>query len=538
MRSTYVFGHKKPDTDSICSSIAFSYLKNELGYRCEPRTLGSLNNETKFVLKTFGLKEPKYLHDVKLQIKDLQYKKNCYLNELASINDGYLYMKENQLSGLPIVDSNRKLTGLVTLKEIAKELIEGEFSNLNTCYDHLLKVLKGSEVLRFDDEIKGKVKAAAFRSSTLLQTVPLGPDDILIVGDRHSILEYAVNSKIKLVIVVGDLDIKDEHIEIAKKNKVNIIKTPYDTYTTTKLINLSNYLKTVSFSNVPISFELNDYYTQFEEVASKYKHTNYPIVNQKKECVGLIKVSGIIEKNPKQVILMDHNEKEQSVDYLEEAQIIEVVDHHKLDPMATNMPINFRNMAVGSTCTICYSIFKENNIEIPREIAGALLSGIISDTLLLNSPTTTDRDRIALKELEKIAKVDSFEYGKNMFRAGSSLVGKTKEEIIFTDFKQFNMGDDFIGVGQVTTTDVTLILDELDEYVKQINEIAQEQNYKIVVLLITDVINNGSYIIFNDESEGIIEEALGKSIRQGDYLKGVVSRKKQIIPKLMEVLEK
>ena len=289
----YIFGHKKPDTDSICSSIALSYLKNQLGYKTEPRTLGSLNNEIKFVLNKFDFKEPKYLHDVKLQIKDLVYQKNCYLNERLSIYDGYSYMKENGLSGIPIVNNLQKLTGLVTLKEIAKELIEGDFSRLDTNYDLLLKVIDGVEVLRFNDEIKGTVKAASYKSTTILETVNFNSDDIVIVGDRHSVLEYAINSKIQLLVVVGDCEVKEEHLKLAKENKVSIIKTHYDTFTTTKLINLSNYLKTVSFKE-PISFETSDYFSNFEEKARKYKHTNYPILNNKNECVGMLRMIGLI----------------------------------------------------------------------------------------------------------------------------------------------------------------------------------------------------------------------------------------------------
>lgn len=533
----YIFGHKKPDTDSISASISLSYLKNQLGYKTEARTLGSLNNEIKFVLNKFGFKEPKYLHDVKLQIKDLVYQKNCYLNELSSIYDGYSYMKENELSGIPIVDDNKKLTGLVTLKEIAKELIEGDFSKLDTNYDLLLKVINGSEILRFTNEIKGNVKVASYKSTTILENVTFNSDDIVIVGDRHSVLEYAIKSKIKLLVVVGDCFVKEEHIKLAKKNKVSIIRTSNNTYTTTKLINLSNYLKNVCFKD-PICFETNDYFSNFEEKARKFKHTNYPILNDKNECVGMLRMVGLIEKKPKQVILVDHNEKEQSVDYLEEAQIVEVVDHHKLNPMATSLPINFRNMAVGSTCTIVYNLFKENNVTIPKDIAGLLISGIISDTLMLKSPTATKLDEEAINDLEKITNINYIEYGKEMFKAGSSLVGKTKEQILFTDFKRFSVGDYFIGIGQINTTDVTFILDELNDYVELINKIATEQNYKITALFVTDVINNGSYLIYNENSKLIFEKVLNKDIKQGIYLKGIVSRKKQVIPILMEELEK
>lgn len=535
----YIFGHKQPDTDSICGSISLSYLKNKLGFKTEPVTLGSINKETKFVLKYFGLKEPKYLNDVKLQIKDVEFIRHCFVNEKTSINNSYIYMKENGLTGLPIVDDNKKLIGLVTLKELAKELIQGDFKYLNTSYNNILDTLDGKEILRFDDEIKGNILAAAFRSTTFMENIKLTEDDILIVGDRHSILEYAINSKVKLIIIVGDLEIKDNIFKLASLNRVNIIQTQYDTYNTIKLINLSNYISTVLHCSNPLSIEQNEYYSQFEEIAIKTKHTNYPIVNKKGECLGLLPLSLSINKNPKKVILVDHNEKDQSVDGLEEANIVEVVDHHKLGTLATTLPINFRNMAVGSSNTIIYNIYKENKVEIPREIAGAMLSGILSDTLILKSPTTTLLDKVAVFELESIAGVNYQEYGMEMFNAGSSLEGMTNEEVIYQDFKKFNYNESNIGIGQVLTTDIDSVLNEKDEYIKLLNEISNNDNYKIICLFITDIINNGSYVIYNTKCEEIIKESYNLTdIYEGCYLENVVSRKKQIIPPILETLEK
>lgn len=539
MNTIYIFGHKKPDTDSICASISLSYLKNKLGFKTEPVTLGNINKETKFVLKYFNLKEPKYLNDVKLQIKDIEFIRHCYVNEKTSINNGYTYMKENGLTGLPIVDDNKHLTGLVTLKELAKELIQGDFVHLNTSYNNILDTLDGKEILRFDDEIKGKIIAATFRSTTFMENIKLTNDDILIVGDRHSILEYAINCKVKLIIVVGDLEISDKNYELATKNKVNIIKTQYDTYKTTKLINLSNYISSVLHGSMPLCIEQNDYYSQFEEIAIKTKHTNYPVVNKKGECLGLLPLSLSISKHPKNVILVDHNEKDQSVDGLEEANIVEVVDHHKLGTLATTLPINFRNMAVGSSNTIIYNIYKENKIEIPREIAGAMLSGILSDTLILKSPTTTLLDKVAVFELENIAKVNYQEYGMEMFNAGSSLEGMTKEDILYQDFKKFNYNECSIGIGQVLTTDIDSVLSSKDDYVKLLDESSINDNYKIVCLFVTDIINNGSYILYNTSAESTLKESYNlKQIYEGCYLENVVSRKKQIIPPILETLEK
>lgn len=539
MEKIYIFGHKKPDTDSICASISLAYLKNKMGILAEAMALGDINNETKFVLNYFNLKSPRYLNDVKLQIKDVDYMKKCYVNEKTSINDSYTYMKENNLSGLPIVDDFKKLTGLVTLKELARELIQGNLTKIHTSYDNILKTLDGSEILKYDDEISGNVLAAAYRSNTFLENITLHENDILIVGDRQNILEYAFKSKVKLIIIVSDLEISESNLKLAKENKVNVIRTPYDTFNTTKLINLSNYISSVSFSASPISFDENEYFTQFEEIASRTKHTNYPIINKNGECLGLMHITFSNVKHPKKVILVDHNEKTQTVDGIEEANIVEVVDHHKLGTLATSLPINFRNMAVGSSNTIIYNIYKENNVEIPQNIAGAMLSGIISDTLLLKSPTTTELDRQAVYELEKLACVNYEEYGMEMFKAGSSLKGKTKEEIIYEDFKKFTVEEENIGVGQVFTTDVDTILKEKEEYVKILDDISQHNDYKIVTLFITDIIKNGSYILYNTKSCEILKDSFDLDIlKQGHYFQDLVSRKKQIIPPIMETLEK
>ena len=538
MELTYVFGHQKPDTDSICASISLSYLKNKLGLKTEPRTLGEINKETKFVLKYFNLKQPKYLNDVKLQIKDIDYKKNCFMNSKESIYKAFNYMNENELSGLPIIDDNKKLYGLVTLKELARELIQGNFTELRTSYDNIVDTLKGTALLKFDEEIEGNVMAGAYRSTTFIQSVKITNDDILIIGDRNNILEYAINCQVKLIILVGNGEISEHNFLLAKEKHINIIKTHYDTYHTTKLIGLSNYIENVCFTT-PTCVEETDYYTHFKEISNKTKHTNYPILNKKGECLGLLPLTLSSLKNPKRVILVDHNEKEQSVEGLEEAVIIEVVDHHKLGTLATTLPINFRNMAVGSSNTIIYNLFKENKVVIPANIAGAMLSGILSDTLILKSPTTTKFDIEAVLELSLLASVDYQEYGLNMFKAGSSLDGLDEEDIIYQDFKNFSYNNDKIGVGQVFTVDVDYILENKETYISLLNKIAEEQNYKIVLLFITDIIKNGSYILYNDESQNIIAESYKLDrIKQGHYLKDIVSRKKQMIPPILETLEK
>ncbi len=533
----YIFGHIKPDTDSICASISLSYLKNQTGYQTEPRALGSLSNEVKFVLDYFNLEYPKYLNDVKLQIKDILYHKDCFLNENESIRNVYTYMAEKNISAVPITDKDDKLISLLSLKDLTKTLVNDSSRNIDTSYDNILQTIKGQEILRFEDEIKGDILAAGFRSSTFVENVILTTDDILIVGDRHNILEYAIKSKVKLILIVGDGELTEKNYLLAKENKVNIIKTNFDTYQTTKLLYLSNYVKTILTNYNPIIFEENDYFAKYKEVFNKTNHTNYPVVDVNKKCLGLMTTRVVDKKVPKEVILVDHNEKEQTVTGIEDATILEIVDHHKIGNLTTNTPINFRNMTVGSTNTIIYFMYIENGVLIPREIAGAMLSAIISDTLLFQSPTTTELDKKAVYELEKIAKVDHKQYGYEMFKAASSLKGKTIDEVIFSDFKKFNYEDINIGIGQVMTMDFESINNNLSEYKKALETIALNDGYEIVCLFITDVIKNGSYIIYTDNSEEIVKNSFKLDrLTQGHYFDEIVSRKKQIIPKILEYL--
>lgn len=540
MEKVYVFGHKKPDTDSVAAAITASYYINEThkNMKASPRVLGHLNNETKFILNYFNVPSPKYLNDVRLQIRDVNFKKNFYLEKHHSIMECYNYMLNNNTSGVPIVDNERNLLGIVTLKEIAKELITGNFDYLHTSYDNLLKTLNAREVLRFDDEIDANIMAASFRSTTFLNNIELDNNTALIVGDRHSIIEYAIASKVKLIIVVGNGEIKLSHLKVAKENKVNIIKTPLSTFEVTKLINMSNYIDTLNIGPSAVTFNLFDYLSDFNEIANRVRHTNYPIVDKDNKCLGMLRINDIVDKKRKKVILVDHNEESQSVDGLDEAEIIEVIDHHRLGTIATTLPINFRNMAVGSTNTILYLMYKERNIEIPRHIAGLMLSAIISDTLLLKSPTTTKIDREAVLALANYLEIDYKEYGIKMFEAGSELKDKTKEEIIYHDFKLFHVEDKQIGVGQIFTTSFNYVEKDILEYQKLLDNISLNNNYIVVALFITDIIKNGSYIIYNSKAEKIMSEAFDlDNIKQGIFLKDIVSRKKQMIPQMIEVLE-
>lgn len=538
MQKTYIFGHKKPDSDSVMSAIGLSYLKNKLGENTEPRILGDVNKETAYALKYFNLPTPEYLNDVKLQLKDIDYHKGFFIKENDSIYNGYQKMIAENLTGLPVINDKNYFTGLITLKDLSHTIVNENTEDLYTSYKNLIHVLKGEELLKFDDEIIGRILVAAYRSTTIIENVKLERDMVLIVGDRHSVIEYAVNSGVKLLILSGDSEIKEEHLEIARKNKVNVIRTPYPTYHITRLITLANYIKTMLRCNNPTKFEVTEFVDNVVDVNNKLKHTNYPIVDTRNKCLGLLRITDLSEKHPKRVILVDHNEKLQSVEGLEESDIVEIIDHHNLGSITTNSPINFRNMAVGSTCTIVYSLFKEKNIEMPREIAGALLSGILSDTLILKSPTATPMDVEAVNYLSKIAGVDYQKYGMDLLKAGTSLEGMSKEDVLYNDFKIYTVNDKKFAIGQFFTMNFDEIEKDMNEYVHVLDKVSEANNYGLVALYVTDIIKNGSYVIFNTKGKDILTLAHNKEdITEGYFIPKCVSRKKHVVPIIMPIFE-
>ena len=537
MEKTFIFGHKKPDTDSVTSCIALSYLKNQLGEKTEARVLGEINKETKYALDFFQVKKPEYLNDVKLQLKDIDYHKDFILKENESIYNGYQYMLKENLTGIPIVTNNNKFVGLITIKDLIRAFINDKANELYTSYENLLQVLEGKEVCRFDEEIHGDLLLASYRSKTFIDTVELNHDNILIVGNRRNIIEHAISSRVKLIIVTGNKEIEKEHIELAKEKKVNIIVSSYDSFHVAKLIMLSNYIKTMITSYNPTCFEDTTYVNDVLEVNEKLRHTNYPVVDKNEKCLGLLKITDLNSKNPKKVILVDHSEKLQSADGIEEAEILEIVDHHNLGSITTSQPINFRSMAVGSTCTIVYLLFKERNINVPKEIAGMLLSGVLSDTLILKSPTTTEKDREVVPELSKLAGVEYEEYGMELLKAGTSIEGMSIEDVLYNDYKLYTVNGKSFAIGQFFTMNFDDIKNKQDEYIKVLDEISEANNYAIVALYVTDIILNGSYVLYNTKSKNIMDMAYEKDSSEGMFIEKCVSRKKNVIPIIMDVLE-
>lgn len=537
MDKVYIFGHKNPDTDSICAAISLTYLKKQLGMNAEARTLGNLSKETLYALKKFHIGVPRYLYDVKTQIKNVNYNKEYMIDENKPIIDAFNLMHDRAITGLPLVDKNKNFKGYVSLKEIAADMIYNESLTIDTSFENLLSVLDPVDYLQFDADIKGNAYAVTFDDESFINNIKLDENSIVIVGYRKNIIKYALDSKVKLIILVFGNKLSDEELKLAKINHVNVISSNKSSFKIARVLCLSNPIKSIKRGEHCVTFTTSDYLSDFEDKTAKLKHTNYPILDNKGLCVGMLRTIDTREVNRKKVILVDHNTYEQSVDGLNEAEILEIVDHHNIGDIVTSKPINMRSEAVGSSNTIIYELFEENNILIPPSIAGIMLSGIISDTLLLKSPTTTSLDIMAANSLANMAHVDLNEYGHELLQSGVSIKGMSANQIIYKDNKEYVVDEHKFMIGQVFTTDFNDYTSRLSDIVSELNKISEHNNYDLCALYVTNFLTNDSNIIYSTNSANILSIAHDiDDIHEGVLLKGVVSRKKQIVPNIMDIL--
>ena len=535
----YVFGHQKPDTDSVAASISAAYLMNQKykEYEFVPRILGKISKETSFILNRFNIETPEFLNDVKLKVKNIAYRKDFYIHEDNSIKDAYDFITEHSTSGVPIVDYELKVKSVITLKDIAKLLVDLSTS-LDTTMDNILKAINGKAVNKVDDLIVGNIFLTSYRSTTFREKEVLHTDDIVITGDRHSIIEQAVESKVKMIILTNGNYMKEEHLALAIQNEINVIKTDLSIFEVMQLLKLSNSLKSYKGNDVVCLYE-NDFSERIEELEKKYNYTNLPVVDKDDKCLGLLRYNETFDINKVKVLLVDHNEKHQSVEGIDEADIIEIIDHHKLGNVSTDKPINLRCMTLGSTCTILYLMYKEQNIEIPKDIKGVMLSAILSDTLCLKSPTTTKTDEETVRELSKSLNINYEEYALEMFKEGSDLSDKDPEDIVTQDFKRFTMDDYLIGVGQVFVTGMDAIKEKQPFLKDALESVKKAGDFYATTLFVTDILTSTSYLYYTDSFKNTLEKAFKiEELEQGYALKDIVSRKKQIIPKIMEVYKK
>lgn len=539
----YVVGHKNPDTDSICSAIAYANLKREItGQEYVARRAGQINEETQYVLERFGVEAPKLLSNVKLQVKDMNIRELEGISPNMSIRKTWETMEAIETKTMPITEG-QKLVGLITTGDIAQSYMEvydsSILSKAHTQYKNIRETLNG-ELLAGDEEAyfeSGKVTIGA--SSREIMEENIGKGDLVILGNRYESQECAVDIDVSCIVVCLNCPVEDKVIEQAKDKNIVIIRTAYDVFTVARLINQSIPVKYFMSKNDVIQFKLDDYVEDIMGIMTKKKYRDFPVQNRQGNFGGFISRRRFMTSRKKQLILVDHNEKSQAVDGLEDAEIQEIIDHHRLGNIETMGPVFFRNQPVGCTATIVYQMYQENGVEITPTIAGLLCSAIISDTLLFRSPTCTPLDKIVAENLAKIAGIELEKMAAEMFNAGSNLKGKSAEEICFQDFKQFTVGDKVFGVGQISSMNTEELQEVKDMLMPYLPEVLEKNKLNMVYFMLTNILDESSELLcIGQGAKDPIIEAYGISEdAEKLVLKGVVSRKKQLIPTLVGALQ-
>lgn len=542
-RPTYIIGHKNPDTDSIAAAIAYANLKNKTGYtnyyamRC-----GNISNETQYVLDRFGVKPPKFIGDVRTQVKDMEIRHIPGVHEEMSLKDAWNTMKENQVVTLCITE-DKILKGLITTGDIMESYMgsyeNNTISSAKTSYRNIVDTLDGELIVGNIDDIQteGKVLIGAGTPDVLEEYIK--PHDIVILGDRYESQLCAIEMQAECIIVCAGSKVTMTIKKIAAEKGCKIIVTPHDTFTVARLIYQSIPIRHFMRKSNLVTFKLDDYIEDVQPIMASTRHRYFPIIDSSRRYKGMVSRRNFLGVSKKKLILVDHNEKSQAVNGMENAEILEIIDHHRLGTVTTSKPVYFRNQPLGSTCTILYLMYLEAGIDISPDIAGIMLSAIISDTLLYRSPTCTEMDIKAGTVLATIAGVNEEELAKSMFSAGSNLGNKTPDEIIHQDFKKFNAGDKTIGIGQISSMDSNELTNILEAILPELENARKRDNLDIIYFMLTNILKESSDIVFSGSGAEMIIEA-GFNATSKDHksirLNGVVSRKKQMLPTVLNCL--
>lgn len=540
-KKVWVVGHKNPDTDSICAAISYAYLKNQSGDKKTyvAKRAGTVNEETRYVLERFGVEEPPLVTYAGAQIKDINIRKTAGVSNQISLKRAWELMKKLEVVTLPVTNQFGKLEGVIVTKDIATSYMDVldncVLSKARTQYKTIAETIDG-EVYAGNEHahfVRGKVVIATSNPEYMADYIE--DDDLVILGDREEAQMQAIRSNASCIIIGGGLEVAEEVKKLAEKRDCVIITTPFDTFSVARLINQSMPIKQYMTRRELVTFDIDDYVDDVKDVMSRVRHRDFPVLGSNGNYVGMISRRNLMNMQKKQIILVDHNEKSQAVDGIGEAEILEIIDHHRLGSLETVSPVYFRNQPLGCTSTIIYQMYQEQRVEIPKEIAGLLLSAIISDTLMFRSPTCTPLDKSVAKRLAEIADVDIEDHAKKMFRAGSDFKNKTTEEIFYQDFKIFHTEDCDFGVAQISA----MSGEELEQIGEQLRpflpQVLGEKRLNMVYVMLTDILEESSKIIFAGEDAGkILAHAFKKQEdADGILLDGIISRKKQMIPTLM-----
>ena len=540
-----VIGHRNPDTDSICSAIAYAELKNRTSTLvCEPRRAGKMNQETEFVLKKFGVTPPRMCTDVNPKIRDVDYREMPGIPGSTSLRRAWKIMRDQQIDTLSITSEDNELEGIITVKDLATANMDvfdtAVLAKSRTSYKNILETLNGTMVVGDADAVctTGHIKIGTATPEMLESSVEKG--DIVILSNRYESQLCAIEKEASLLIICNGAKVGRTIQRIADETGVAIMTTPEDTYAAGKLISQCAPISYYMTRDNILKFTLVTPVADVLRVMAKVRHRYFPILDEDGKYCGMVSRRNVIALRKRRIILVDHNEATQAVEGFDQAEILEIIDHHRIGSLETSGPVYFRNQPVGCTATIITQMYDENGVDIPPQIAGLLLAAILSDTLAFRSPTCTPVDENAAKRLAKIAGVDIEEFSTEMFEAGEKLDGKTPEEVFLQDFKVFMCGDIRFGVAQgsyMTRKNLQAAQALLQPYLE---EARNKQNVEDLYMLLTDVPKEESVVICTGRyaAEVLSNGFESRPAADGSWtLPGVVSRKKQFIPAMMSAYQ-
>ncbi len=545
-RKTIVIGHRNPDTDSICSAICYANLKRAVtGEDYQPGRAGKVNEETQFVLAHFGVEAPKLVENVKTQVRDIEIRETKGVKKNLSLKKAWNLMQEANVVTIPAVTEDGLLEGLITVGDIAKSYMNvydsSILSKANTQYANIVETLEGAMVVGSEEAYfnEGKVLIAAANPDMMEYYISKG--DLVILGNRYESQLCAIEMDAACIIVCEGAAVSLTIKKLAQEHGCTVMTTPYDTYTAARLVNQSMPISYFMKTEELITFELDDYIDDIKEVMASKRHRDFPILDKNGRYRGMISRRNLLGAKGKRIILVDHNEKTQAVEGMESAEILEIIDHHRLGTVETISPVFFRNQPVGCTATIVYQMYQENGVEIEPKIAGLLCSAIISDTLLFRSPTCTAVDREAALRLAEIAGIDVEKYAGSMFAAGSNLKGKTDAEIFYQDFKKFTIGKVSFGVGQISSLNAEELEELKGRLLPYIAKAREEHGMDMMYFMLTNILTESTELLCEGQgAEQLVAGAFHAGGETGSGMKdhvvslpGVVSRKKQLIPQIM-----
>lgn len=540
----HVIGHINPDTDSVCSAIAYAAFKRQMtGKNYTAKRAGQINSETRFVLQKFGVPEPEYLSDVRTQVFDIDVVQVPGVGSDISLKRAWEIMKEGGLATLPVVCRNGQLEGLITIEDIAKSYMDVYDSCIiakaETPFRNLIETLEGEMIAGDPEEIIQSGKCLIAAANPDLMENYIEKDDIVILGNRYESQLCAIEMEAKCIIVCDGSLVSFTIKKLAESKGCFIIKTPYDTYTATRLVNQSMPIRYFMKQKALITFQRNDYVDDIRETMAKKRYRDFPIMDLNGSYYGMISRRSLLGARKKRLVLVDHNEVTQAVDGLDEAEVLEVIDHHRIGSLETMNPVYFRNQPLGCTATIIYQMYREQELEISREIAGLLCSAILSDTLIFRSPTCTETDKKAAYALAQIAGIEPESYAAEMFAAGSNLSAKTPEEIFYQDFKKFVVNDVSFGVGQINSMTQKDLEDVRERMIPYMEKALTAHSIPMLFFMLTDILQGTTELLCagNGAKELALEAFHLKEDTDQIILENTVSRKKQLIPALMQAIQ-